>query len=394
MLRHQNQGVVMSVESEAGKVDEGAGQSLSFDPEAIRALGPEALGDLIDRLCSGSLRLEAPSVGPSLDDPDPTGLLSMALTRQQMARSSSPGSRAAHPAISALAESGWARLDGASGPESLAARCFIEALSGKKLNADLLTRLLAAGAEPHWPPGEHFFRLPIGRCLDRNWEEGVRALSARLRPEHFKMRANAGLGLLEALFSVKEPSLWKARSSWAVSVGRGWVAAGADVNERAFKERRPALLTLIQKQACLEALTAFLGLGPDVNVVDAKGETPLMICARTGRAAEVLALLDHGAETETANAQGDAALELARSARSDSPLMREALNRLSLSRKAIVQAREIEQAVEQEDARLGRALKAALRQGAVLELEGRSLSASELVDLMEQRPALRPRLGL
>jgi ankyrin repeat protein len=57
-----------------------------------------------------------------------------------------------------------------------------------------------------------------------------------------------------------------------------------------------------------ENVAVLLNANADVNLADAKGETPLMVAAQAGRMEYVLALLDKGAEVSTSDPDGNTAL--------------------------------------------------------------------------------------
>lgn len=379
-------------QDQSGWEERGAQERLGV-AEAL-GLGAAERSVALSRLEAGGLRLEP--AGPE----EAAGLArwfeEALLERSRLARPGGVGARGLG-APKALLEAGWARVAGPGRAGSVAARALEKACSGRDLG--LLELLLEHGADPHWSPGEHFFKTPMGRALEHNWEAGARALSARLRPEHFSQRSISGMGLLEALFLARGPAVWGKRQGWAPELGREWVAKGARPDERVGKARQSGALMLIRKEAFSEAVMSFLGLGADVDSPDAEGATLLMAASRLGQAATAMALLDAGAKPGALDAKGQSALDHARACRSafagpGAAAQEELVNRLIRLRRVEQEAAAMERALGEEDARLGRLLRQALGDGASLEWRGRSWTLQELLGEKPESSAPRPRPGL
>lgn len=141
---------------------------------------------------------------------------------------------------------------------------------------------------------------------------------------------------------------------------------------------------------------AFLSLGPDASVADASGATALMSAAAQGRPELAFELLARGARHQDRDKEGRSALDFARQPRfgAASAPMAELVKRLEALRRSDREAREIQAQADAVDARLGKALREALRRGASVELDGLRLEAEGLLRLLEepQAPSSRPRL--
>lgn len=209
----------------------GEGEALRMEAARLAELDAREKEALLARVESGSARLERARLAPG--ESDPSGLFELALKERELARGQSCSSRRGLAALEALLEAGWARLDANPTGWGLGAKAMVSACSGRDLA--LLELALGAGAPAHWEPGEHFFKTPIGRCVEKHWEAGARALGARLTPASFGQRSLSGMGFFEALFACHDAKVWARRSAWAVDVARGWIQAGADVEARAAR---------------------------------------------------------------------------------------------------------------------------------------------------------------